>query len=68
VASDEEPASRTSIRFTATGDVEVFDGENWRPVESIVDDPDLGNRDDLLAPRSGRTDQPSEASGEPGPD
>jgi hypothetical protein len=42
--SRSEQGQPGEIRFTATGDVEIFDGRRWLPVRSILTDPALGNR------------------------
>lgn len=39
-----ESAQPGDIRFTAIGDVEVFDGNKWIVVDPIADDPDGGMR------------------------
>jgi hypothetical protein len=32
------------MRFTGSGDVQIFDGRSWQPVESVLDDPEDGDR------------------------
>jgi hypothetical protein len=50
------------MRFTGTGDVEVFDGRSWRPLASLMGD--SGMREDLPSqPRS----QPQSESDARGP-
>ena len=62
MAPEEKPTARASIRFTATGDVEVFDGKTWRLMNSMATDPNLGSRDDRLAPGAFETDQAPESA------
>jgi hypothetical protein len=38
--SADEPPKVGELRFTDTGDVEVFDGELWNQVQSLLADPD----------------------------
>ena len=44
----EERPEPGAVRFTGTGDVEVFDGTAWRPVESVISD--SGIREDPPRP------------------
>lgn len=41
-----EPALPDDIRFTAAGDVEVFDGESWVAIDPLVSNPQDGSRND----------------------
>jgi hypothetical protein len=38
------PARPGDMRFTETGDVEIFDGRSWTPIRSVLADPDGGIR------------------------
>lgn len=42
------------MRFTAAGDVEVFDGDHWHPVASLMGE--AGMRQDPAKPEEPRTD------------
>jgi hypothetical protein len=41
-----EPADPGDTRLSDLGDVEVFDGHDWTPLQSIIDDPNDGSRGD----------------------
>ncbi|HEU5333579.1 MAG TPA: hypothetical protein VFU73_12450 [Actinocrinis sp.] len=41
------PADRRrpgEVRLTDTGEAEIFDGARWRPLASLAEDPDTGDR------------------------
>ena len=52
------------MRFTGTGEVEVFDGRSWRPLASLMGD--SGMREDFPVtsePASGSESEPEPDSG-----
>jgi len=40
------PPRQGATRFTETGDIEIFDGESWYPVASLLAEAAVGDRDD----------------------
>jgi hypothetical protein len=52
------------MRFTGTGDVEVFDGSAWQPVDSLLRAAGVGDRD---APATTPSDD-ADPQPEPSPD
>lgn len=53
--SQDDARPRTGdMRFTAAGDVEVFDGDHWHPVASLMGE--AGMRQDPAKPEEPRTD------------
>ena len=46
--SGDDATAPGAMRFTATGDVEIFDGTVWQPLFPLATDGKFGNRDGLL--------------------
>jgi len=46
MSEDKEPRVG-AVRMNDAGDVELFDGESWRPESSILSDANMGNREGL---------------------
>jgi hypothetical protein len=44
MSEDKEPTAG-AVRMNDAGDVELFDGESWRPESSILTDANTGNRE-----------------------
>lgn len=42
--TDSESPRRGSMRFTRAGDIEIFDGTSWQPVEPLAGEAGLGDR------------------------
>lgn len=57
MSEDELPATG-DLRFTGTGDVEIFDGDGWRPLASLMGE--AGMRGDPAGP-----DEPAGAGEDP---
>jgi hypothetical protein len=60
------PADRRrpgEVRMTDTGEAEIFDGAGWRPLASLAQDPDAGDR---RAEASQEPQKPSDESGSQG--
>lgn len=53
----DETVRTGALRFTATGDVEVFDGGSWRPLASLMGD--SGMREDPSAHGGTATSTPT---------
>jgi len=59
VSRDDEEPRTGDMRFTTAGDVEVFDGDRWCPVASLMGE--AGMRQDPAGPgKPAATQEPAE--------
>ena len=58
--SGDDATTSGAMRFTETGDVEIYDGSGWQPLFPLATDGKFGNRDGLLPAMGHAADAPSE--------
>jgi len=52
------------MRFTRTGDIEIFDGTSWQAVEPLLGDEAIGDREQPPAAPADTAARPPESSEE----